>query len=47
MYWGLRGWLQSFATEWGLSIDFVDASANEAIARAVRPGQTKLIWDGE
>ena len=44
MYWGLRNWLQSFGREWGLSIQFVDASANDAIAGAVRPGQTKLIW---
>jgi cystathionine gamma-synthase len=44
MYWGLRNWLQSFGREWVLSIEFVDASANDAIARAVRPGQTKLIW---
>ncbi len=44
MYWGLRNWLQSFAREWGLSIEFVDASANDAIAEAIRPGQTKLIW---
>ncbi len=44
MYWGLRNWLQSFAREWGLAIEFVDASADNAIAEAVRPGQTKLIW---
>lgn len=44
MYWGLRNWLQSFAGQWGLSVQFVDASANDAIAGAVRPGQTKLIW---
>jgi len=44
MYWGLRGWLQSFASDWGLSVDFVDASSARAIARAVRPGQTKLVW---
>ena len=44
MYWGLRNWLQSFGREWGLSIQFVDASANDAIAGAVRPSQTKLIW---
>ena len=44
MYWGLRNWLQSFGREWGLAVEFVDASANDAIAGAVRPGQTKLIW---
>jgi cystathionine gamma-synthase len=44
MYWGLRKWLLTSATEWGLSVDFVDAGAAEAIAAAVRPGRTKLIW---
>jgi cystathionine gamma-synthase len=44
MYWGLRNWLQSFGGEWGLFVEFVDASDNDAIARAVRPGHTKLIW---
>jgi cystathionine gamma-synthase len=44
MYWGLRNWLQSFGREWGLSVQFVDASENDVIAAAIRPGQTKLIW---
>jgi cystathionine gamma-synthase len=44
MYWGLRRWLQGFATEWGLTFDFVDASNPQAIANAVRPGRTKLVW---
>jgi len=44
MYWGLRKWLQSFATEWGLAVEFVDASVTDALAAAVRPGYTKLVW---
>jgi cystathionine gamma-synthase len=44
MYWGLRKWLQSFATEWGLRVDFVDAGSVEAIGAAIRPGETKLVW---
>jgi cystathionine gamma-synthase len=44
MYWGLRNWLKTFAAEWGLAVDFVDASAKDALAAAVRPGRTKLIW---
>lgn len=44
MYWGLRNWLQTFATEWGLKIEFVDAGDNAAIARAMQPGKTKLVW---
>jgi cystathionine gamma-synthase len=44
MYWGLRNWLKSFAAEWGLEVDFVDASATDALAAAVKPGRTKLVW---
>lgn len=44
MYWGLRNWLKSFAAEWGLAVDFVDAGATDALAGAVKPGRTKLVW---
>jgi cystathionine gamma-synthase len=44
MYWALRRWLTSFATDWGLAVDLVDATSPRAIAAAVRPGQTKLVW---
>jgi cystathionine gamma-synthase len=44
MYWSLRNWLAGFATQWGLKVDFVDADRTDAIAAAVRPGATKLIW---
>jgi cystathionine gamma-synthase len=43
MYWGLRKWLQTYATEWGLSVEFVGVKAEE-IAAAVKPGKTKLVW---
>ena len=44
MYWSLRNWLATFATQWGLKVDFVDADRTDAIAAAVRPGATKLVW---
>ena len=44
MYWGLRNWLQSFATEWGLRVELVDTTDLAALAKAVQPGRTKLIW---
>jgi cystathionine gamma-synthase len=44
MYWGLRNWLKGPAVERGLAVDLVDASSTDALAAAVRPGQTKLIW---
>ena len=44
MYWGLRNWLKSSAAERRLVIDFVDASVTDALAAAVQPGRTKLVW---
>ena len=44
MYWGLRKWLQSYAADWGLAIEFVDGADSAAIAAAVQPGRTKLVW---
>src|SRR6266478_4419349 len=44
MYWSLRNWLAGFATQWGLKVEFVDADKLDAIAAAVKPGSTKLVW---
>jgi cystathionine gamma-synthase len=44
MYWGLRNWLVSFATVWGIDIEFVDATSLDALNRAVRLGRTRLLW---
>lgn len=44
MYWGLRKWLMTFARDWGLDIELVDAGDIDAIKAAVRPGKTKLLW---
>ncbi|MBL8590905.1 MAG: aminotransferase class I/II-fold pyridoxal phosphate-dependent enzyme [Methylobacteriaceae bacterium] len=44
MYWALRNWLKVDAAAWGLTVDFVDATDPDAIARAVKPGVTKCVW---
>jgi cystathionine gamma-synthase len=44
MYWSLRSWLATFATHWGLKVEFVNADSTDAIARAVKPGSTRLVW---
>jgi len=44
MYWSLRNWLLTFARDWGLDVEVADMSDTAAVARAVRPGKTKLIW---
>ncbi|HKB56659.1 MAG TPA: PLP-dependent aspartate aminotransferase family protein [Lacunisphaera sp.] len=44
MYWGLRNWLQSFASTWGLKVELVDTTDSVVLARAMQPGKTKLVW---
>jgi cystathionine gamma-synthase len=44
MYWSLRNWLMNFATEWGLQVELIDMTSPAAVAAALRPGQTKLVW---
>lgn len=44
MYWGLRDWLTGEGRRWGLSVDLVDSTVLEAVASAVQPGRTRLIW---
>jgi cystathionine gamma-synthase len=44
VYYGVRKWLNGFAKPWGLAVDYVDMSNLDAVKRAFRPGQTKLIW---
>ncbi len=44
MYWGLRAWLLSEATRWGLAVDFVETDDLAALKAAVKPGATRLVW---
>lgn len=44
MYWSLRNWLLTFATQWGLQVELIDMTSPAAVQAAVRPGQTKLVW---
>ncbi|RHY71169.1 hypothetical protein DYB30_008080 [Aphanomyces astaci] len=44
MYWSLRNWLTTYAVSWGLEVELVDMTNSEAIATALRPGQTRLVW---
>lgn len=44
MYWALRNWLIEFSKTWGVAIDFVNTSDLDAIASALQPSKTKLIW---
>jgi cystathionine gamma-synthase len=44
MYWGLRNWLVNDAPKYGYSVDLADMTDPQALANAVKPGQTKLVW---
>lgn len=44
MYWGLRNWLITFCSNWGLGLDLFDASQPDALAQSVKKGETKLVW---
>jgi cystathionine gamma-synthase len=44
MYWGLRSWLGTEATRWGLAVSFVESDNLDALRAAVSPGRTKLVW---
>ncbi len=44
MYWALRTWLLGFATRWGLVVDLVDTADLDAVASALHPGKTALVW---
>ena len=44
LYWGVRKWLAEFALTWGLDVEFTDTADLAAVAAAVRPGRTRLLW---
>jgi cystathionine gamma-synthase len=44
LYWGVRKWLAEFALAWGLDVEFTDPADLGAVAAAVRPGRTRLLW---
>jgi cystathionine gamma-synthase len=44
LYWGVRKWLAEFALTWGLDVEFTDTSDLGAVAAAIRPGRTRLLW---
>jgi cystathionine gamma-synthase len=44
MYFGLPKWLREHAAHWGLEVSFVPTTDIDALARAVRPGKTRVVW---
>lgn len=44
MYWALRHWLTVDASRFGYRTELVDMADTDAVARALRPGETQLVW---
>ncbi len=44
MYWSLRNWLKQFSQQWQIEVSFVDTSDTAAVAAALQPGKTELVW---
>lgn len=44
MYWGLRNWLLDYCGAWGLRLDLFDPTGSGDLQRAIRAGETRLVW---
>ena len=44
VYWGVRRVAKDIASGWGIGFDFVPNGDLDALAGAVQPGRTKLVW---
>jgi cystathionine gamma-synthase len=44
MYHGLRDWLIQFCENWKVDIDYFDATVDGALASAIKPGRTRIVW---
>lgn len=44
MYHSLRRWIAGYVADGHIAADFVDATSLDALAAAVLPGRTRLIW---
>lgn len=44
MYWALRKWISEFALSWGITVTYVDPGDLGALAAAVHPGRTRVVW---
>jgi len=44
MYWGLRKWMTSFCSRWGIELDQFDPTDPDDLERVVQAGRTSLVW---
>ena len=43
-YWALRKWIAEFALTWGIQVTPTDTTDRDAVAAAIRPGDTRIVW---
>jgi cystathionine gamma-synthase len=43
-YYALRAWLRRFGVRWQVEVDLVDPTDLAAVAAALRPGKTRILW---
>lgn len=43
MYWSLRNWLKTYATEWGLNVSFIDMTNLDDVKAALKT-KPQLLW---
>ena len=43
-YYALRAWLERFCARWQVGLDLIDATDTGALAAALRPGKTRIVW---
>jgi cystathionine gamma-synthase len=43
-YYALRGWLERFCARWAVHLDIVDTTDLTALAGALRPDATRVVW---
>jgi len=44
MYHAAQDWLRRISTRRGIGLDFFDASDPDGLAKAIRPGETDIVW---
>jgi len=44
IYHGILRFAEVFLADWGIGVDYFDSGDLEGLARAVRPGETRIVW---
>ena len=44
VYSGLRDWVNTHGTRWGIEVSYVDDCGAKTLQEVLRPGETKVVW---